>query len=142
MPIEKFPLSWRWTNKSHAELPEEDLAKITPIDQKLASELFDAGSSVIQERSSVEASVDTAGSEETIRAWLRRLPLSSASTVTIVWSKQLGVRLPWGIFVDYWSDFCYPSSDEAFVFLEDGSCALSYDHSEQFRYTGVRNPDK
>lgn len=137
MRIDGFPLAWRWTDDAHAKLPESVLAEIEPVDPVRAKELYRSGVSVSRSPAEGEASVFASDEEEATRRWLQRLPISPSARVTIVWSEQLGVSLPWETFGDFWSDFCYPSSDDLFVFREDGSCALSYDHSEVFRYSGV-----
>ena len=41
---------------------------------------------------------------------------------------------PWETFVAYWDDFCHPSSDDAFVFPQDGTNALAWNHSEVFDF--------
>jgi hypothetical protein len=134
MSVENFPLAWRWTQKSHAELPPSVLANIRPIDSTLAHQLYQRGENALLRQAAVgERSCRTEDKGEA-REWLRWFGLPADSRVTVVWSHELGVSLPWGTFVEHWEDFCYPSSDDAFIFLPSGSDVISYEHHEMFLY--------
>jgi hypothetical protein len=133
MRIEDFPLSWRWTRTSHAKLPSDVLGKLVPIEPHHANHLYDLAVSTFQTPIADErrfSSVD----DERARTWLQALPVPPEAGVTIVWNRELGVSLPWSIFANWWSDFCYPSSDDAFIFLPNESGLLSYEHYEEFCY--------
>jgi hypothetical protein len=133
MRIEDFPLFWRWSQKSHAELPSHVLQTLTPVDPTLAHTLYERAVRIFQQPSSGERCCSSVDVGEA-RFWLLELSVPSDSRVTIVWNAELGVSLPWSVFADHWSDFCYPSSDDAFVFLPDGLGVISYEHYEQFRH--------
>ncbi len=57
-----------------------------------------------------------------------------SDVVTVAWSPECALRTSWEIFTDYWSDFCYPSSDHVAVLPESDRWALFYDHEEQFEF--------
>jgi hypothetical protein len=42
--------------------------------------------------------------------------------------------LPWETFVAHWDDFLYASSDDAFVFPQEGTGALAWNHYEVFEF--------
>lgn len=67
------------------------------------------------------------------RQWLKRLKVSGQQ-VTILWDGETALCLPWSVFCEYWNDFCYPSSDDADVFLEDGQFFLRWNHYEVFEH--------
>ena len=48
--------------------------------------------------------------------------------------RQTGLDLPWEIFLEYWDDFCYPSSDDAFVVCEASAAILAWEHEELFKF--------
>lgn len=132
MGIEKFPLAWRWTQESHAILPQEVLASMVPLQPNVTDRLYNLGEE-LSPRSSVvlvthEASKDSAGT----RVWLTALPIPLSTRVLVVWNRVTGLALPWQAFVRYWDDFCYPSSDDVFVFPEAGTCVLAWNHYEVF----------
>src|SRR5262245_7264544 len=115
MRIQDFALSWRWTQESHAKLPSDVLEALEPVAATRARALYELASRAFQTSAAEERSCSSAH-EDKARAWLRELPVSGESAVTIVWSPELGISLPWRIFAEYWAEFCYPSSDDAFVF--------------------------
>lgn len=63
--------------------------------------------------------------------WLKGIRLTP-QRVTISWDRDRALNLPWSIFCEYWDDFCYPSSDDVDVFLENGKCFLRWTHYEVF----------
>ena len=134
MRIDDFPLAWRWTQKSHAVLPTNVLATLEPIDGASAHEFYRRGENAFRDALAENESSCRTADAASARAWLRAFRVPADSTVTAVWNRELGLRLPWGVFVQYWDDFCYPSSDDVFVFLPSGSEAISYEHYEVFRY--------
>ena len=73
-------------------------------------------------------------SEEEAQHWLESLGVPRLATVGIAWSPKLGLTLPWIFFVQFWEDFCYPGSDNAFVVLPNGLGTIAYEHYEMFRY--------
>ena len=68
------------------------------------------------------------------RIWLRALPIPSEARVLAVWNRETAISLPWETFVVYWDDFCYPSSDDVFVFPVVGTGALAWNHYEVFEF--------
>lgn len=130
MNINAFPLLWRWTQPSHSVLPAEALDTLRPLASDLARSLCasapkDLGPRAVKHRT-------TESADET-RKWLASLPLP-AGRVVVVWSSDTALSLPWEIFVTYWSDFCYPSSDDVDVFAEGGPVVLRWHHDEVFEY--------
>ena len=61
-------------------------------------------------------------------------PDAPAERVILVWSPSTALSMPWEVFVSYWSDFCYPSSDDVDVFVEGGPLFLRWHHFEEFEY--------
>lgn len=75
----------------------------------------------------------TTENEDETGQWLASLKLSS-NRVIAVWSRDTALSLPWETFVTYWSDFCYPSSDDVDFFIEGGPLVLRWRHDEIFEY--------
>jgi hypothetical protein len=75
-------------------------------------------------------------SDDEGRAWLRQQHNGLDAIVIIAWSPECVLRTNWRIFTDYWSDFCYPSSDDVAVWPEAERWILFYDHEEQFEFAG------
>ena len=44
----------------------------------------------------------------------------------------LAICVSWGVFCQYWDDFCYPASDDVTIWPLSEEWFLIYDHSEKF----------
>ena len=133
MRIEDFPLAWRWTDSSHTVLPPDALAQLTPLDGQQTDYLYRQGEELFSDAHT--SLVDYPAKEfSPTQEWLRKLPVASDALVFLVWGRDTGISLPWHTFVEYWDDFCYSSSDDAFIFAESGRCLLAWNHYELFQY--------
>jgi hypothetical protein len=129
MSINAFPLSWRWTQPTHSELPAEVLATMIPLAGDEISALLTP--QALGPRAEEHRSEST---EET-REWLASLR-APTGRVRVVWNETTALSMPWEVFVAYWSDFCYPSSDDVDVFADSGRVVLRWHHDELFEYDG------
>jgi hypothetical protein len=60
---------------------------------------------------------------------LKQLPSGYATSYfraadNLSWYGETAISLPWSLFCEFWDDFCYPSSDDADTFLENGQYFL------------------
>tara|TARA_R110002072_G_scaffold299931_1_gene476253 strand:+ start:19 stop:432 length:414 start_codon:yes stop_codon:yes gene_type:complete len=127
--LKEFPLLWRWTKPSHAVLPRDVLEQLTPIQPSDAEALVEielASTPAMQHYPTTSAEADT-------RTWLLS-QYSVETEVILVWDRESGLRLPWPIFCEYWSDFCYPSSDDIGIFTNDKKLLMQWRHYEVFEY--------
>ncbi|MEV6298220.1 hypothetical protein AB0M02_02315 [Actinoplanes sp. NPDC051861] len=84
----------------------------------------------------------THAADEEVRSWLRALPVDAESVVRVDWARDgIGVEVPFFVFVRYFDDFWYPSSDDVVVMFPDGAI-LFLDHEERFSYVDYRRFDK
>ena len=128
MNIDDFPLSWRWTESSHAKLPQEILDGLMPLNEDVAQNI----SSRIPVNFPISATrLDVSADNRATTEWLSKLDVKS-KLVTISWECDTALTLPWTTFCKYWDDFCYPSSDDADFFLENGQHFLRWNHYEVF----------
>ncbi|SRR6266568_1450947 len=127
--IQEFPLGWRWTQSSHSVLPPEVLARIRPLSPSEAERVRTSAST---ERAFV-VSCSADGSVD-VRSWLRRIQPDAQASVYVSWSEDLAIETSWGIFTEYWDDFCYPFSDDVTVAPITGTWRLVYHHYEQFDF--------
>lgn len=134
MGIEEFPLAWRWTQSSHAVLPADVLASLAPLQSQAADRLYRQGEDVFRRHAAAVVSHNASEDPETTRAWLKALAIASHAQVFVAWDRKTGIALPWQTFVAYWDDFCYPSSDDVFVFPAQGAGALAWSHHEVFEF--------
>jgi hypothetical protein len=140
VPLEAFPLAWRWTQESHAVLPAASLARIRPLSSERAA-------SIAPEATELCIGGDTAtlrsaaGDPARVREWLTALPIAPESSILASWDVETAVASDWQTFVAYWDDFCYPRSDDVTVWSPDATWYLCYDHEEVFRF-GRRSPSE
>ena len=130
MDIEEFPLAWRWVKSPHAKLSKEILSELSPLSLESAMRL---AISTPRNFPPGATRFDSSGNDEATRQWLKQLVVL-AQRVTISWDQETALTLPWSVFCEYWNDFCYPSSDDADVFLESGQLFLRWNHYEVFEH--------
>ena len=135
MKVQEFPLAWRWTDSRYSVLPETVLSQLQPMELHDARRAFQRAQEFRSHtrHSRVTHSADVP--DETGCAWLRQQHTGLGDVVTIAWSPECALRTTWQIFTDYWSDFCYPSSDDVAVWPEAERWILFYDHQERFEFS-------
>jgi len=67
-------------------------------------------------------------------SFLASLGIDDSTLVFLSWDPNVALRTPWGIFRDYWDDFCYPASDDLTITPADDSWLLFYFHEEMFEF--------
>jgi len=106
---------------------------MTPLQVEDTDSLYRRGEEVF--RTAIESRmVHVAEDPAAARAWLGSLPIAADSRVFVAWNRTTGLSLPWREFIAYWDDFCYPSSDDIFVFPQLGSGTLAWNHYEVFEF--------
>jgi hypothetical protein len=111
------------------ELPTAVLSSIRPLSQVEAQAVIRVGQTASGDPAAWH---DARGSVSETSEWLRSLPVEE-SFVSIAWNDALGLELPWSVFCEYWSDFCYPSSDDVVIVLPPQGIAR-WHHYERFEY--------
>ena len=143
MDISEFSLAWRWTNEQYTVLPADVLAQIVPQVHEIATALFNESLTLTGDNGLSPAFFNLTQmttenvSPSEITAWLLEHHSNAQTQVYLSWQPDTAVITNWGIFAKYWSDFCYPASDDLIVLPTDRSWALLYHHSE-FVQHGVR----
>jgi hypothetical protein len=149
--MEQFSLRWRWTDAKHRVLSGNELALIRPFDTAAAAVAHSSAISILKAISPTLAATgaaaitederavmrDASGEPDVVRAWLRQMVPAWDDTVIISWDQSTAVLAPWNLFVERWDDFCYPSSDDVFVFPLTGVWMLCYDHAETFYFRNI-----
>jgi hypothetical protein len=110
-------------------LPADVLKELRPVSSEQITALYDSKMTSDSAMTQHRAADDP---EETGR-WLAGLR-PPVGGIVAVWNMDTALSLPWETFIAYWSDFCYPSSDDVDIFLEDGPLVLKWRHDEIFEY--------
>jgi hypothetical protein len=136
-PLETFDLLWRWTSPTHAVFPTDVMALIRPFTltaaRTLNSEALTRVSVPLATSDESIACGETIRVEE-ISTWLTPLSDRSSAWTVLSWNSELAVLVPWSVFTDRWSDFCYPGSDDLFIWQPGHAWTLAYEHDEWFQY--------
>jgi hypothetical protein len=82
----------------------------------------------------IDATLDAPGAFERIRDWLLVQFSEREQSILVSWDKDTAVVTDWGVFCDYWDDFCYPASDDVTVLPMAVEWILSYGHGESFEF--------
>ncbi len=139
-------------------LPEQTLKQLRPLTRTKAAELWnytsryrnelwDYASKDIPEplpdnssfTSIIYIDVNSEGIERTTEK-LISLGLSPDELIISMWDEGIGMLIPWGTFYDYWSNLCFPSSDDVSICPISESWFLQYHHEDLFVFGRIR-PD-
>jgi len=140
MNIREFPLAFRWTQASHAVLPDHVLAQMHPVEAAEAISLSQrsqafADQEGLDERVFVVNTILSKDlSQQAGCRWLREQQADLNTNIVVLWDAATAIRTTWEIFTAYWDDFCYPSSDNVLVWPEFGSWAFFFHHEECFQF--------
>ena len=136
MEISQFPLAWRWTDERYAVLPADILAQIVPQSTEQACALFNQSLAFTSSDGLSPALFSLTrmdvehGDPSHVTAWLLERHPDTKTQVYLSWQPDTAVFTRWGIFAKYWSEFCYPASDDLIVLSVDRRWVLAYHHSE------------
>jgi hypothetical protein len=136
-PLESFGLLWRWTSPTHAMFPPEVMALIHPFTAGAALALCaEALARVPSPYAPSDASIACGDAipEEEVATWLTNVSARSSAWTVLSWNRELAVLVPWDVFAQRWSDFCYPSSDDVHIWQPGRDWTLAYEHHESFQY--------
>jgi hypothetical protein len=136
-PLESFRLIWRWKSPRHAVFPPEILALVRPFTSSAALTLnAEALARVPSLNFPGDASFACGENvpEADVSMWLRKLSVRASAWTVLSWDRELALLVPWDVFADRWSDFCYPASDDVHLWQPGADWTLSYQHSESFQY--------
>lgn len=142
-PLESFQYLWRWTDARYNLLPEEALAKIRPLRQAKAREAFERSAPWASRREGmllppydlVEKQPTGSTEPRDVRLWLSARVADRALGVIVSWEAETAVWTEWGVFVEYWDDFCYPSGDDILIWPVSEAWLAHYWHEEYFLFS-------
>lgn len=147
MQLKDFPLAWRWTDEKYAVLPADVLSRIIPQTSVQAAQLFReslrfCGKERLDETQFSFSQIKTKDIESArVSEWLMACHDKTGTAVFLSWQPDTAVSTTWGIFAHYWSEFCYPASDDLTVWSEGHSWVLLY-HHEEFLQFGQRKQSR
>jgi hypothetical protein len=131
-----FSLLWRWTQEGHAKFAPDELAAIRPICATKACAICDRIVSSVVDPSRAEdrifANDDTAAL--VVSKWLDARVPRGESEVLLLWNRETAALVSRRLFIDRWSDFWYPSSDDLSVTGIAGGWRIQMYHHGMFDF--------
>ncbi|MBY0263137.1 MAG: hypothetical protein K2Q20_12385 [Phycisphaerales bacterium] len=152
IPMEQFALRWRLTDPKYRVVPAIHLEQIKPLDAASAQRLFEMTESwYVRQMQETGLFADVVWTDfysrdaaeiRRVRKWLYQRGIPFQHRVFLLWSPTEAVVTTWKIFIKYWDDLWYPSSDDLTVFDSSLSWLLSvwHDGSATFESRPIKTP--
>jgi hypothetical protein len=143
--MEKFKLKWRWTDKNYCLLSQDELSEIRPLHADSAKEIWEKSLTFIDSKSEFSPNPELFESFETIdtiepnvvASWLKgKIP---SGNIIVSWQPDTAVITTANLFVKYWDEFCYPSSDDVSIWSESEKWVVHFWHYEKAVYGKAKN---
>jgi len=140
IPFNDFELKWRFTEKRHNIIVQEDLSLLRPLSKTKTAKFNKYSQQYLGNASLLSSAfnqIDTLkirNSQETVNTWLSEKNINPETNIIISWDNSSGLVTQWQIFCKYWDDFCYPSSDDILIWTATENWVLYYCHEEIFQF--------
>jgi hypothetical protein len=145
IPMDRFPLKWRFADPRYDVLPPRHLAEIKPLASADAKRLWDLirQASLHREvpfpdgyfRSVAGTRIgDSHGDElegRRVRKWLYQRGIPFRQRVWLSYQPDWALETTWKMLVKYWSAFYYPISDDLTVIDGSFNWALFFFHEHE-----------
>ncbi|WP_411992154.1 hypothetical protein [Agarivorans sp. DSG3-1] len=143
--MENFKLKWRWTDSEYCLLSESELSNIYPLDVNSASEAWDKSLAFIEKGSEFSPNLILFDSIEFVdikapidfKAWLKNN--MSSESIIISWQPDTAVKTKTELFIKYWDEFYYSSSDDVSIWPESKTWVIHISHKEQACFGKAKN---
>lgn len=139
IPFEDFELNWRWDDFHNPDISLEDKGQIKPlsiVESKRINKVIDYFKSESNLLKSFEqtdwfrASSETKESIDKFSNDFKELTKDYVENLFISWNRSTCIYTTKEIFIKYWDDFCYPSSDNITIISELTNWVYFYNHIE------------
>ena len=139
MPFEEFELNWRWDDVHNPNISLEDKGQIKPlsiVESKRINKVIDYFESesnlckTFEPTDWFRASSEAKKSIEKFSNDFQKLTEGYNENLFISWNRSTCIYTTKEIFMKYWSDFCYPSSDNITIISELTNWVYFYNHIE------------
>jgi hypothetical protein len=129
---------WRWDDATRRRIRRPPPARARAVAALLAPYVLPRGPVLAPTYVETVATMDAAGEEALVRAWLRTLEPDGAQPVVLVYGRADVYWTTWAIFYQAWPDFCLPGADDLLVCPATEAWVLLYWHADEFIAGRVR----
>ena len=139
IPLEDFELNWRWEKTHNPIISDLEKAQIEPVSEIESKRLnkvidyFEIDDNLREnyiETDWLSASCENDEKIESFRNSLSTVLESWNENVIVTWDRTTTLKTTKELFLKYWDDFCYPSSDDVIIISEETNWIMFYNHIE------------
>ena len=134
VPLDEFPLQWRFTDARYAQVSPDVLRRIRALAPLAAARVHSQTVARCREAGRFTVAFRTDDPPAEVQRRLRELPPEANCTVLVSWDAETAAVTEWEVFVAHWDDFCYPASDDVTVAPLSGAWTLCYRHYDVFQF--------
>lgn len=139
IPLEEFELAWRW-EKSHcpdmSEIEKEQIQPVSEMESKRLNKVidyFESEHNLSKEYIQTDWISANSESDEKISQFQNQLETILAKwddDIIITWHRRVTLKTSKDVFLKYWTDFLYPSSDDVTLISEKANWVMFYRNIE------------
>lgn len=125
-------------------MPANELLKIYPLHKSSAKTVWEKSLTFpnrdlekVSDNTNLISTEVSESEEHTILSWLEEKLVNG--NIIVSWEPDAAVLTQTNIFIKYWDEFCYPSSDDVTVWPENEEWILQYRHYEEFLFSEIKN---
>ena len=133
LSLQNSSLSWRW-EPSHTEMCQDKTSEIGTLSKDDSVELNGRCLSIV-ESTKVACATNTDRGSKKISEWLASLGINGS--LHLSYDEKTALVTPAELFIEYWDDFLYPSTDNVFITTDDGSWILQFFHYERLEFRTI-----
>lgn len=139
VPLNEFELGWRFEKTHCPDISESEKKQIQPVSEMESKRLNKVIYYFEQEYNLKEKFTQTdwisanAESDEKIERFRNQLEMTLEKwdeEIIITWHRNITLKTTKEIFIKYWTDFLYPSSDDVTLISEKTNWVMFYRHFE------------
>jgi len=139
VPLNEFELGWRFEKTHSPDISEYEKKQIQPVSEMESKRLNKVIDYFEQEYNLREKFTQTdwisanAESDEKIERFRKQLELTLEKweeEIIITWHRNITLKTTKKVFLKYWTDFLYPSSDDVTLISEKTNWVMFYNHVE------------
>ena len=139
IPLKDFKLGWRWEKDCNPDISELEKEQIQPVSESESKRLnkiidyFEFEQNLIEKYSQtdwISANAENNLKVERFRNQLELILEPWNEGIIITWQRNITLKTTKTIFLKYWTDFLYPSSDDVTLISEKTNWIIFYRHFE------------
>lgn len=139
IPLKDFELGWRWETNHNSEISELEKKQIQPVTESESKRLnkiidyFEFEPNLTEKYNQtdwISANAENNLKVERFKNQLELLLEPWNEGIIITWKRNITLKTSKSIFLKYWTDFLYPSSDDVTIISEETNWIMFYRHFE------------